>query len=707
MRDNLHAGPIPEGAVARLGKGSIQDVAFSPNTNVFVIATSIGVYVYQAPEFELIDFAPIVQNIAMIEFSNDGTLLAIGGKQGMVFVLDTSTWEMVAELQVVGDQPGEVNEIISLQFSTNSNYVFAIGRRGYSSEFLKVWRVKNWQTILARGGEYSPDGVAFSPDSKSIALATEGWLGLLDLGTGKYRESHTISSLRSRVRFSPSGQFLTAVSRINVNVISLNNEIDSSAFIIRGEEYVTDIAFSSSEHMLFVTRTDELQIWDLVQNEIISETQLLLRYDGVMYQTNIETQLLIEGENDIYFLDLEDPKAPQIVDKFQHEMTSSRLPMSLNVQGEDLVWKPSGGNVYVLDVASRESIALEAKLAGRLWGLEFLPDKDFLVSWSRSQALIWDTTDMSPKKLFDGFSNDFFDDLSFVKGEPHLIASKSSDNFLEFWDFQSQEVVKNYSVHSTTFSRMVLPNKENILAIGSFDDVQIWDIDSDAQSVIFEDAGFYIFNLEFSSDGKYLVVISLMEGTVWDLDQEEIVNSFGGLFGPKTDVAFLHEDTQFVVGNNRRIETFERETGKLIKTVELDYAGAELENISSQVKLVLNEGYFITAGSDGEFHWLIMWDVNTGQMIDKMKLSSDRSRLSDYIIVNDQCFLVSEVGDGFATIWNITTREQLASITQDDTSISNAYISLEHNLLATTSGNGAVASGNGTIVLWELPPLCE
>ena len=245
------------------------------------------------------------------------------------------------------------------------------------------------------------------------------------------------------------------------------------------------------------------------------------------------------------------------------------------------------------------------------------------------------------------------------------------------------------------------------MAIGSFDNVQIWDIDSDAQNVVFEDAGFYIFNLEFSSDGKYLVVISLMEGTVWDVDKEEIIATFNGLFGNVTDIAFLHEDTQFVVGNSRRIETFERETGRLIKTVELDYIGAELEYTFSQVKLVLDKGYFITAGSDEEFRWLVMWDVNTGQMIDKMKLSSDRSRLSDYIIVNDQCLLVSEVGDGFATIWNLTTQEQLASITQDDTSISNAYISLEHNLLATTSGNGAIASGDGTIVLWDLPPLCE
>ena len=95
-----------------------------------------------------------------------------------------------------------------------------------------------------------------------------------------------------------------------------------------------------------MTRTDQLQIWDLVQNEMISETQLLLGYDGVMYQTNIETQLLIEGENDIYFLDLAEPKTPQVVEQFQHEMNSSRLPMSLNVQGESLVWRSSGGKRF-------------------------------------------------------------------------------------------------------------------------------------------------------------------------------------------------------------------------------------------------------------------------------------------------------------------------------------------------------------------------
>ena len=40
---------LPEGAVARLGRGSLRDMAFSPDGQYFAVGTNIGLWLYELP----------------------------------------------------------------------------------------------------------------------------------------------------------------------------------------------------------------------------------------------------------------------------------------------------------------------------------------------------------------------------------------------------------------------------------------------------------------------------------------------------------------------------------------------------------------------------------------------------------------------------------------------------------------------------------
>lgn len=40
---------LPEGAIARLGRGKINSMAFSPNGQYFVVSTPIGLWLYELP----------------------------------------------------------------------------------------------------------------------------------------------------------------------------------------------------------------------------------------------------------------------------------------------------------------------------------------------------------------------------------------------------------------------------------------------------------------------------------------------------------------------------------------------------------------------------------------------------------------------------------------------------------------------------------
>ena len=51
----IHDSPqwhLPEGVKARLGKGSINDIAYSPDGTVLAVASSIGVWLYDASSGE-------------------------------------------------------------------------------------------------------------------------------------------------------------------------------------------------------------------------------------------------------------------------------------------------------------------------------------------------------------------------------------------------------------------------------------------------------------------------------------------------------------------------------------------------------------------------------------------------------------------------------------------------------------------------------
>jgi WD40 repeat protein len=76
------ARAFPEGAVARLGKGSISGydraVQFSPDGKLLAVATSIGVYLYDAITHDEVAFLETNAYMTSVFFSPDGNLLASG-----------------------------------------------------------------------------------------------------------------------------------------------------------------------------------------------------------------------------------------------------------------------------------------------------------------------------------------------------------------------------------------------------------------------------------------------------------------------------------------------------------------------------------------------------------------------------------------------------------------------------------------------------
>lgn len=75
---------LPEGATARLGKGSINEIQYSPDGTRLAVASSIGIWLYDAQTYqEKALLTGHTRWVTSVAFSPDGRILANGSGGAM------------------------------------------------------------------------------------------------------------------------------------------------------------------------------------------------------------------------------------------------------------------------------------------------------------------------------------------------------------------------------------------------------------------------------------------------------------------------------------------------------------------------------------------------------------------------------------------------------------------------------------------------
>ena len=106
---------VPEGAKARLGKGKINEIKYSPDGTRLAVASSVGIWIYDAQtgkELELI--RGHTSGVLSVSFSLDGMTLASGSGDNTVRLWDANTG---SELHTLTGHRSMIN---SVSFSRDS-----------------------------------------------------------------------------------------------------------------------------------------------------------------------------------------------------------------------------------------------------------------------------------------------------------------------------------------------------------------------------------------------------------------------------------------------------------------------------------------------------------------------------------------------------------------------------------------------------------
>ncbi len=267
---------LPEGAIARLGKGSVDqgDIKVSPDGTYFAVGTLMGLWWYDVASMSPISLWETKRGMVnSIDFSHDGKWIiidtsddvtkvldvqsgecitqmegldAFGGlacssngkwiataaMQGVVKVLDIHSGKCIAQMDR-GAHEFQSNDIFQLEFSPDGKLLAATAGNPklYSNDELLNPNTEGMQTYVwhpATGEpivKFAGRNFVFSPDSRLLAGAAadetsddahrvDSCVSVWDVTTGK-RAAHFSAHTDSveDITFSPCGKFLVSSSR--------------------------------------------------------------------------------------------------------------------------------------------------------------------------------------------------------------------------------------------------------------------------------------------------------------------------------------------------------------------------------------------------------------------------------------------------------------------------------------------------------------
>ena len=254
---------LPEGAIARFGKGYVNDVKYSPDGTRLAVATSIGVWLYDTStdtELALLSEAP--DYVETIAFSPDSRTLASSGylPNSIIRLWDTDTGKLRDTLD------GYEEEISVLAFSPDGAILASSG--GGPDFPIRLWHVADRQlqnTFFGHDGWIS--ALSFSADGETLASGSnDNTIRLWDVHTGKVRlllKEHRDDV--SSVAFSSDGK--TFASGSDDGTIRLWDVRTGGTLAVLNEQArfrdaVNMIAFSPDGTILASAKAEKIWLWN-------------------------------------------------------------------------------------------------------------------------------------------------------------------------------------------------------------------------------------------------------------------------------------------------------------------------------------------------------------------------------------------------------------------------------------------------------------
>ncbi len=654
---------LPDGAIARLGKGRSPKIALSPNSTYFAVGTTIGLWWYEMSSKSPIALWETERGmISTLDFSQNGEWIAIANSDGIVKVLDAQSGECLAQIK----------------------------RR---QEHNVYWHI------------------AFSSDSKWIATANfNGIVEVLDVDQGvcvaqmDRGEREIISADITHLEFSPNGKYVAATAHNLGSEGTLTyiwcSETGELIFKFSGRNF----AFSEDSHLLAGLTPDEsdsdtdhinhyVSVWNIITGERIAHFSVKSTWLSATTFSPCGEFLAFSSRDEILFVwDMAKGVEKKVYTDFQ---TNRAVPF-YSTEGELFVIVDGEDTTEVWNVERREKLPIpeiHSNSIDAMWLREFPQLVLTDITLSKESEVGNNIHRISTLRRFD-----YVPDPVLFLPDGKTLASTSDRRGIVLWDVESKQARETLLEDKRITSFDVLPCGSIIAAYirGNEDYGCVWDAGKPDEPIAeFTEQAQLTWKIAFSPTSDQLAVGS-REGTIyhWDFRLKEKLKPFTGHTDFIWSVKYSPDGKRLVSGSSdRTARLWDVETSEEIATLPL------------KERCILMKIAFAPCGkviAGGMFGELRIWCADS---LTTLITIPHPETQKPYALAFSPCghYLASGTWwhDGMEKmairLWDVASGENITTLWGHPTDIQSLTFSPDGTLLAS-------GSFDGTIMLWDMTP---
>ena len=307
---------LPDGAIARLGRGSVRDMVFSPDGEYFAVGSTMGLWLYQPPTYspialwetdrgfiDRVTFSPdsrwiaaytylqairvwdIHNEVCIAEmeltrqqirwgvskpiFSQNGEhLVAFNGHNRKVFIWCPGTGTQISEIEIEFSETEteSINGIYPTCFSPDLSLLAGTcyDHNNRTAEYIAVWSVETGEQVTRLDWSERWGNLCFSPCGGFLAAGgSEGRIHVWDVESGNLEKAYTgYEGAQMVPYFLPDGGLIAvpifqSQPKIEIWDLEKDEKIDTCEHHSKG----SSVRFSESGTQLAYTDRDGIKIW--------------------------------------------------------------------------------------------------------------------------------------------------------------------------------------------------------------------------------------------------------------------------------------------------------------------------------------------------------------------------------------------------------------------------------------------------------------